>query len=62
MFSRLKESNTAAPVEEMNGTRKKPSVGPFLTDGLESLAIVSTAEQAACIGQRVAVTTAVEES
>ena len=40
----------------------KSSVGPDLTDGLESLAFVSTAEQAARKGQKVAVTTAVEES
>lgn len=37
------------------------SVGPDLTDGLESLAVVPTAEQAAALGQKAAVTTAVEE-
>ena len=41
--------------------RRKPSVGPDLTDGLESLVVVSTAEQAARIGQKVTVMTAVEE-
>ena len=61
MFSRKKESNSVVPVKEMQGARGKPSVGPDLTDGLESLAIISTAEQAARIGQKVAMTTAVEE-
>lgn len=40
----------------------KPSVGPDLTEGLESLAVVLAAKQAARRGQKVAVTTAVEES
>lgn len=44
-----------------DAARRKLSVGPDLTDGLESLAVVLVAEQAARIGQRVAATTAVEE-
>ena len=46
----------------VDAARGKPSISHDLTDGLESLAVVSTAEQAARIGQRVAVTNAVEES
>ena len=44
----------------VDAARGKPSVGLYLTDGLESPAVVLAAEQAAFIGQRVAVTTAVE--
>ncbi len=45
----------------VDATRGKPSVGTDLSDGLESLAVVLAAEQAACMGQKVAVTTAVED-
>ena len=61
MFSRMKESISVAPVKEMEGARGKPSVGPHLPGGLESLAVVLAAEQAARMCQKVAVTTAVEE-
>ena len=61
MFSRMKESISVAPVKEMQGACGKPSDGPDLNDGLESLAVVFTAEKAARTDQRVAVMTAVEE-
>ena len=56
-----KRSYTSSLAAFVDATRGKPSVGLDLTDGLESLAFVLTAEQAARTGQKVAVTTAVED-
>ena len=56
-----KRSSTRSLAAFVDAARRKPSVDSDVTDWLESLAVVLTAEQAARIGKKLTVTTAVEE-